>query len=129
MDWQSALDLVVAHTRHEPYRAKCADDHPDHEAWRRKMLEKAAALEGKPIPEFPPLLQQVANAAAAAGRVVGAVVRAEPVLVPPEEAARRLAICESCDAFDRASRRCRQCGCSCGWKTSLSLEVCPLNKW
>lgn len=128
-DWKAAMELVVAHTRHEPYRAKCADDHPDRDVWRRKMLEKAAALAGKPVPEYPPILRQVANATAAAGRVVSAVVHAQPVLVAPEEAARRLEVCRACDRYDPAYGRCTACGCACGWKASLDTETCPLDKW
>jgi hypothetical protein len=42
MDWTEALKIVIARTRHEPYRELCADDHPDHCAWRRLMLRLAA---------------------------------------------------------------------------------------
>lgn len=129
MDWREALELVVAHTRHEPYRANCAEEHPQHALWRARMVARAEALAGKPVPEYPPLAKQAANAVAAAGRVVAAVARGAPVRVAPEEAARRLEICRSCDRYDAAQGRCRACGCLCAPKASLTTEVCPLSKW
>jgi hypothetical protein len=42
MNWYEALDVVVARTHHARYRDLCADDHPDHCAWRRLMLRLAA---------------------------------------------------------------------------------------
>jgi hypothetical protein len=45
MEWIKALELIVARTLHSRYRALCADDHPDHCAWRRLLLRLAAADE------------------------------------------------------------------------------------
>ena len=35
MNWETALALVIALTRHERYRLLCSDSWPDHEAYRR----------------------------------------------------------------------------------------------
>jgi hypothetical protein len=41
MSWEADLELVINRTKHERYRQLCADDHPDHEIWRARMIEKA----------------------------------------------------------------------------------------
>ena len=43
MTWEHALEAVVARTRHERYRALCADAHPDRGAWRAEVVRLAAA--------------------------------------------------------------------------------------
>jgi hypothetical protein len=45
MDWRAALEIMVTRTGHARYRTLCADDHPDHCAWRRLMLRLAGANE------------------------------------------------------------------------------------
>ena len=49
MHWTDALEIIVARTRHERYRVLCADDHPDREAWRIRILAMAA----EPEPAIP----------------------------------------------------------------------------
>ena len=34
MNWETALTVVIALTRHERYRVLCSDSWPDHEAYR-----------------------------------------------------------------------------------------------
>jgi hypothetical protein len=41
MDWQEALEVVLARTKHRRYVELCAAEHPDHEYHRRRMIEKA----------------------------------------------------------------------------------------
>jgi hypothetical protein len=41
MSWELALTVVIAMTRHERYRVLCADDWPDHEAYRALMVRMA----------------------------------------------------------------------------------------
>ena len=41
MTWQEALEIVMVRTGHEPYRRLTADDHPDREIWRARMIAKA----------------------------------------------------------------------------------------
>jgi hypothetical protein len=38
MDWRESLEIVVARTGHERYRALCADDHPQHAEYRRLVV-------------------------------------------------------------------------------------------
>jgi hypothetical protein len=47
----------------------------------------------------------------------------------PEEAKRRLSICENCVFFHKPSKRCKKCGCFLRWKTSWSSQKCPIGKW
>jgi hypothetical protein len=48
-DWMTALEIVVARTKHQRYRALCAPGHPDHPAWRARVRALAAAP-GPPPP-------------------------------------------------------------------------------
>jgi hypothetical protein len=83
--------------------------------------------------KFPSLGQQLANAAKAAGRVVGAILKSQPVSVPDDVLASREAICGVCP--ENVAGRCRKCGCgvkgAIGFKTRLATERCPLTppKW
>jgi hypothetical protein len=119
MSWQEALEIVVGRTRHERYRVLCSDAHPDREHWRARMLALAEA------PSYPPLATQAANLAGAAGRVVGAIVRGEPVTVPAAVLEERQSTCAGCPRWDAAARRCRLCGCRTDLKLRLARERCP----
>lgn len=89
----------------------------------------------KPMPNK---FRQAGNAAMAAGRVVKAVLKDEPIRVSDEVYAARLAVCHACPERVEHRRgnesfsRCAKCGC---WlsaffsKARLATETCPLNKW
>lgn len=79
---------------------------------------------------YPPLATQAGNVLAAAGRIVAAVAKGDPVLAPPEVVAERRRICAACELWDQAQGRCRHCGCT-GLKFDLATERCPLDppKW
>jgi hypothetical protein len=125
MDWKEALEVVVSRTKHEPFRRGCADDNPDKEKWRARMIEMATG--GSPAPAaYPSALAMAGSAAAALGRAASAVVHGEAVLVPAEEFDRRLAICRGCEQFDPGPARCRICGCWTNQKLGLATEQCPL---
>lgn len=47
MDWQQALELIVARAGHARYRDLCDESHPDHTIWRARMIERAT---GEPAP-------------------------------------------------------------------------------
>lgn len=83
--------------------------------------------EGPAARPYPPVLVQAGNALVAAGRVVSAVVRGEPVMATAEEQARRLAICVACPEYDPDASRCRKCGCHARAKLSLAASRCPLD--
>lgn len=127
MDWPEALETVVGRTRHERYRALCADDHPDHAIWRAKVVAKAT---GMPAPSYPSLAVQAGNAAKALGRVVAAVVQGERIKVEPAVYCERLAICLGCEfnGARPAGVRCTKCGCG-SRKLEFATEECPVGKW
>lgn len=130
MDWRQALDIVVARTKHEPYRALCADDHPEHPSWRARMVEKAVGE--PPVPaNYPGLGRQALNLASAAGRIVEAAIKGEPILVPAEVFEARKALCVACPNWDAQQRRCTLCGCKTDAKLRGAQESCPADppKW
>jgi hypothetical protein len=50
MTWNEALEIVAGRTGHARYRELCADDWPDHEAYRALVIRLAAgeALNDEP---------------------------------------------------------------------------------
>lgn len=136
MTFADAIDSAVARTGHDRLRWLASDANPDvqqRDGYRRTALillgqDQVADPAPKP-PAYPPLARQALNSAKAAGRVVKAIAKREPVQVSGEEQARRLAICHACEHYDSSQDRCRKCGCRVNWKARLATEHCPINLW
>lgn len=77
----------------------------------------------------------VANAAAAAGRIVSSVAHGKIPVVTQETFNQRMTACKACDQSElvRNTYRCNQCGCFLDGKflakARLETECCPLGKW
>jgi hypothetical protein len=100
----------------------CSRENPNarqRELYRREMIRLAST-------EFPSLVEQAGNAAAAVGRVVVAAATGKTIIVSAAERDRRQAICDSCEFYVRG--RCAKCGCG-GRKLDLTTESCPIEKW
>lgn len=69
------------------------------------------------------------KAAQAAGRVVKAVVKAQPLLVSQATVDARNAACRACPKYLPASDQCSVCTCVISLKSQLSTESCPEGKW
>jgi hypothetical protein len=41
MTWQESLEIMVSRTGHERYRELCAEEWPDHAAWRDLVIRQA----------------------------------------------------------------------------------------
>lgn len=41
----------------------------------------------------------------------------------------RVAICQVCDEYRRATKQCKKCGCLVNLKISWADTACPLGKW
>jgi hypothetical protein len=41
----------------------------------------------------------------------------------------RLAICNTCEWFDKRMVKCRKCGCFMKLKSTLKQAECPIGKW
>jgi len=119
-EWQEAMESEIARTGHQRYRQLCAGEHPDHQAWRARMVQKRPSGG-----EYPSPAVQAANLAGAVVRAVRSAARGKPVLVPGAVYQERLAICRQCPEYDRERSRCRQCGCTTA-KLTLAAERCPL---
>jgi hypothetical protein len=78
---------------------------------------------------MPPVSVQMKNAGAAALRVGMALMRGEKIARTPQQMAACLEICTGCPQWDPTARRCRQCGCFGGFKSWITTEKCPLDKW
>jgi hypothetical protein len=77
----------------------------------------------------PPILQQARNFVGALGRAAQTKLAQKPLKRSAEEIEALLAICHGCDQYDKDKARCFKCGCYVRWKTMLTSERCPLNKW
>jgi hypothetical protein len=51
------------------------------------------------------------------------------VLVDEEVTAQRLEICSTCEFYEKATDRCKQCGCFMKFKARLKKVKCPVGKW
>lgn len=61
---------------------------------------------------------------------IGAVKYVGAQFLPITELAKqRTAICEQCPLFDKAARRCRECGCFVDEKVKYQNEKCPVGRW
>lgn len=86
------------------------------------------------VPDMPSMGRRGVHAVQAVGRVVSQVLLQRPVLVPPMETQRRLAICQDCEWWRTeaygGTGGCghAQCGCS-RMKMLLTTERCPVGKW
>lgn len=129
MEWREALKIVVDRTGHIRYRELAAEDHPDHDLWRGRLIEMASGLPG--APQYPPLATRVRSALGAAGRAIGAALTGVEVVRPGDEQAACLAICQGCEHYVPADARCEICGCFAMLKARLATEHCPLDppKW
>ena len=91
---------------------------------------------------LPSLTAQAGHAAAAAGRVIGAVMAGAPVYVSDTVFESRLEACRACEfrLEKKGALRCTHPDCGCrldvGWlngkytaKAKLATEKCPLGKW
>lgn len=143
MDWREAIEIVIARTKHEPFRALCDESHPAHEGWRLRVQEMAtqpwppvadSTTIPAPEPELPPFREQVANFASTILDVAATAATTGKVMVSPEAAQARLAVCYGDADRPRCDRltddhRCAECGCYMPAKARLAVAACPLDKW
>jgi hypothetical protein len=152
MEWQEALEIVIAKTKHEAYRKACADENPQAEIWRHRMLVKAgqephngngqefqfpaqivsqneqSSQHGSTDVSNPSLLTQAVNVVGAATRVVTAIATGRDIKVPSHIYTQRTIICKSCEHYDCECDKCKICGCY-RLKRELATEKCPIDKW
>lgn len=81
----------------------------------------------QPSASFPPLMQQLRNAAGAATRVASNIIHGKPLTAEDDVIAKRKEICNACEFFKNG--RCLHCGCYLSSKQRLSSESCPVGKW
>ena len=102
------------------YQALC-DNHAKRPDEYRAIIQRRNDAE----PEYPPLLVQAANyAASTIAHVAAGMPKADD-----DEVRRRLAICEACESYDAAKKRCTACGCPVRRKSKRADSECPLHKW
>lgn len=77
--------------------------------------------------QFPPLGEQVRNAAGAGARAVKAAATGGGAAASDTTIAKRRETCQSCDNW--IGGRCKLCGCFTSLKIRLATESCPIGKW
>ena len=116
-----ALEIVVAHTKHERFRVLAED--PRTGEWFVSMAHRIE-VERAGETHLPPLWKQAVNFA---GAVVTHIAAGLPEVDQPTFEA-RLATCRACPELVGESR-CSLCGCQMGFKAKWADQRCPLNKW
>lgn len=75
----------------------------------------------------PSLITQMKSVTKAAGAVFKGVIKGIDTRVNAETLSTRVEICNACEF--KSGNRCNKCGCNLSLKQSLSVSVCPINKW
>lgn len=78
-----------------------------------------------PKAELPGVIQQAINIAKATAEHVAMGMKA----ADDEMKRKRLAICDTCEFFNRETSRCHKCGCLLNVKTAWAEQHCPIGKW
>ena len=76
----------------------------------------------------PPRGAQIRSFAGAVAAECGAVLAGEAP-VSEEDKRGRIEICEGCEFFVTADRRCSKCGCWMDAKAGFRTQQCPEGKW
>jgi hypothetical protein len=144
LTWEDALEIVVAKTKHEKFRALAAEAHPHHEATRQQLLAMADPTKytyafhppqtyNSELPpsklgaaDYPSRATMAVNLAKSMGSAVFGWATGKGLTVDQSEVEWRLAICFQCPKFDQAQRRCTICGCWTNLKNRLVSSHCPL---
>lgn len=79
--------------------------------------------------ELPSRVVQAHTLGKTALKVARAAARGEPVVASREELIRRLKVCVECPRYQRATRRCLDCGCHIRLKARLAAAECPQGLW
>jgi hypothetical protein len=84
----------------------------------------------EPVKEesFPKISEQAANFFDAAKNELKSIVAGESK-ISEQEKEQRCSICEKCEFFHAATKRCQKCGCYLKWKTAWRSQKCPIGKW
>lgn len=81
------------------------------------------------IPSLPSMTRMAKNIAGSLARSAVSALKGQGIRISSEEAARRLALCGTCQFFRQTDKRCAKCGCFMAMKTYLRAERCPIGKW
>jgi hypothetical protein len=126
MNFQEALDIVVARTGHQRYRQLCDPDDPAFDPayppWIISQAEQPAGPRHD-VGEMPGFVTQLGNFVVAVGQHIADGWKS----ADDATAAARLATCRACDLLDADS--CRLCGCHMPLKVTWLEQVCPAGKW
>ena len=57
------------------------------------------------------------------------MIKVTNFVVPREQGQQRMALCKSCEFYNRVTSQCSKCGCIMKVKTKLVGQVCPIGKW
>jgi len=62
-------------------------------------------------------------------KAASAIINNEKIASDPNDAEKRLSICNKCPKLCKQSGRCELCGCFVAIKVKLDFESCPSGKW
>jgi len=79
--------------------------------------------------EFPGLPEQAGNLYDLFQKITKDVIDGDSVFVGEFEQQRRYDMCQVCEHFSHAKKRCQKCGCFMSAKVKFKSASCPVNKW
>lgn len=94
-----------------------------------RKIQQSASNRLPNQPPMPSPVQMTRNLLQSMGRNIQSVAAGNSLRISPEEAQKRLSICNTCEFFLKPQQRCGKCGCYMAVKTYLRAEKCPMGKW
>jgi len=79
--------------------------------------------------EFPGLPEQAGNLYDLFQKITKDAVVGNDLFVSEFEQQRRYDMCQVCEHFSHAKKRCQKCGCFMSAKVKFKSASCPVNKW
>lgn len=95
----------------------------------RKELPTLPAVVHEDVLTMPPFTEIVSNLAKSITNNIDHAMDGDSVIASMEEVERRLTICNQCEFYEQASKRCFKCGCFLKIKAAWVKEKCPVDKW
>lgn len=93
------------------------------------LIENAKIKQLESSNKNPSAFKMAQNITRTAIDSIKTVAAGNSINVTSQEADKRKAICDKCDAYNKAQQRCTKCGCFIAVKAFLRAASCPLGKW
>lgn len=94
-----------------------------------ELSNEVQKIKTENLSSYPSVFQMGRNFLKQGWLTAVAAAKGQPILTTPEKGAARLAICDTCDFFDKDKGRCMKCGCFMRAKAHIEVATCPAALW